>query len=176
MAKLPVSQKEVRRIYADLADDVSEREHRLGAELPIDTTADIPARLRDAITNWQTGRKSLRTVPACNAYARYCDEPVPDPAKEVMTGLDAIINVLDDIIDTRNLTQHTKVALTLNAAFSSVLMVESCPAEAREEINDILLDYLTAVFQIPLVERELFTDITNATTTRDRRSLAFRRR
>lgn len=166
MATLPVSQQEVRRIYSDLADEVSRREDRLGEELPVDTTADIPSKLRDAVTNWQTGRKSLRTVPACNAFARQCTEPVPEAIKELLTGLDAIINVLDDIIDTRNLSTQAKVALTLNAAFSSVLMVENCPAEARVDINDILLDYFTAVFQIPLVERELFDDIRNASSPR----------
>ena len=172
MAPLPVPQSEVRGIYMDLADDVANRERRLGEELPVGRTFDIPARLLDAVDNWETGRKSLRTVPACNVYARHCDDVVPQPVIRTMTGLDAVINMLDDIIDTKGLTTETKVALTLNVAFSTVLMVEGCPPAAKQEVNDNLLEYFTAVFQIPLVERKLFTRMKGATTKEDRLAAA----
>lgn len=168
MTRLPVSRREVRRIYADLAEDVSVRERRLGEDLPVDTTADIPARLRETIDKWKRGQKSLRTVPVCNVYARHCDGTVADSMKRTLTGLDATINMLDDIIDTQGLTKRSKVALTLNVAFSSVLMVEGCPPDARAEINDVLLEYFTAVFQIPLVERELLERMTRASSPGER--------
>lgn len=172
MVTLPVPHTEVERIYTDLADEIAVLEERLSDDLPVETTAGLPDHLHDAVNNWEVGRKSLRTVPACNVYARHCNTPVPDAVKRTLTGLDATINVFDDIIDTRNLTTQSKIALTVNAAFSSVLMVESAPPEANAEINEILLDYFTTVFQIPLVEGDLFERMTDATSPEERRAAA----
>ncbi|MFB6210137.1 MAG: hypothetical protein ABEI76_01220 [Halobacteriales archaeon] len=172
MVTLPVPHTEVERIYTDLADEIAVLEERLSDDLPVETTAGLPDHLHDAVNNWEVGRKSLRTVPACNVYARHYNTPVPDAVKRTLTGLDATINVFDDIIDTRNLTTQSKIALTVNAAFSSVLMVESAPPEANAEINEILLDYFTTVFQIPLVEGDLFERMTDATSPEERRAAA----
>ncbi|SFR61113.1 hypothetical protein [Halogeometricum limi] len=165
MTTLAISREEVRSLHADLADDVAGREARLGAELPVDSTADVAARLREVVGKWERGRKSVRTVPACNAYARVCDEPVPESVKRTLTALDATINVLDDIIDTRDLRTQEKIALTVNAAFSGVAMVGSCPPAYRADVEDALLEYYTSVFQIPLVERELFEHMEAADAT-----------
>ncbi|MFC4359143.1 hypothetical protein ACFO0N_14445 [Halobium salinum] len=156
MTNVPVQPHEIRRIHDALADEVSARERRLGEDLPLDATAGLGDLLHDVVDNWESGRKSLRTVPVCNVFARELDRPVSEETKRLATGLDAIINVYDDIIDTRELTTEAKIAYTVNAAFSGVAMVESCPPGAREAVNEVLLDYFTAVFQIPLVERTLF--------------------
>lgn len=172
MSSLSIPRHEIRRIYVELADDVAGRERRLGDELPIDTTADVPGHLREAVRNWKSGRKSLRTVPVCNVYARECLEEVPEDIVGAMVGLDGVINMLDDIIDTRNLPTEEKVGLTLNVAFSIALLVEGTPPEARDEVTDILLEYLTAVFQIPLVERRLFDRLSAAETASERQAAA----
>lgn len=172
MVELPIPRREIRRIYDDLADEVSTREQRIGETLPVDETAHLPTQLRNAAEKWESGRKSLRTVPACNAYARLCDRRVSAEAKRTLTGLDATINVFDDIIDTQTLTTQTKVALTANAAFSAAMMVESRPEGARAEINDVLLDYFAAVFQIPLVERRVLQEMMEAPSPEDQRDAA----
>lgn len=172
MSDIPVPRRKIRRIHSELARDVSVREQDLGRSLPIDATANVAERLRDTIDNWESGRKSIRTLPACNVYARHCERPVPESIMRTLTGLDATVNVLDDIIDTRDLTKQSKVTFTANAAFSAVLMLESCSPRSRDEINDILLEYFTALFQIPLVERKLFDQLREARSSSERRKAA----
>lgn len=172
MTELAVSRREIRRIQSGLADDIAARERTLAQELPVDAPANVPARLRALVDNWESGRKSLRTVPVCNVYAAHCGREVPASVKRSLTGLDATINVLDDIIDTRELEKETKIALTINAAFSGVMLVENCPADAREDVSELLFDYYTSVFQIPLVERELLERMRSASFPAERRDAA----
>jgi hypothetical protein len=91
---------------------------------------------------------------------------------ELLTGLDATVNTLDDAIDTKELSVETRISLTVNAAFSAVLMIENCPRGSRTEIRDVLTEYFTALFQIPLVERQLFQSMQDATTKRERQTAA----
>ncbi|WP_336134380.1 hypothetical protein [Natronomonas amylolytica] len=154
-----VNSDEIGQIYATLAEDVAGREERLQEELPIETTAEIHTHLRSVVNDWETGRKSLRTVPVCSAYAHELDRPLGDSLKRLLTGLDASINVLDDIIDTQDLSPRARIGLTVNAGFSAVLLAEHSPPDARNEIRDRLRDYFTALFQIPLVEQRLFASM-----------------
>lgn len=172
MTELAVSRREIRRIQSDLADDIAARERTLADDLPVETPADVPDRIRGLVDSWESGRKSLRTVPVCNVYAAHCGRDVPASVKRSLTGLDATINVLDDIIDTKQLEKETKIALTINAAFSGVLLVENCPADAREAVSELLFDYYTGVFQIPLVERELLERMREASFPAERRDAA----
>ncbi|WP_436907471.1 hypothetical protein [Halosimplex marinum] len=167
-----INSEEIGQIYADLAKDVSVREERLREELPIETTAEIHTHLHSTVDDWETGRKSLRTAPVCTAYAHELDRPIEESLKKLLAGLDANVNVLDDVIDTRDLSPQLRIGLTVNAAFSAVLLAEHCPSDARDEIRDLLRDYFTALFQIPLVEQRLFASMAAATDEAQRHEAA----
>lgn len=171
---LPVAPREIRRIYARLVEDIAAREQGLRGDLPVEAVAEIHTDLQEVVDNWEHRRKSLRTVPACNVYTRECKQSVGTPIRRTLTSLDAIVNVLDDIIDTRELSEELRIGLTVNAAFSAVLMAESCPDSLRAEAGDLLREYFTALFQVPLVERELFETMTEATNPQKRRDIAER--
>lgn len=162
----------IHHVYAALANDIQTREQELRDDLPVETTANIHAHLRGVVADWDANRKSLRTVPVCHAYARQLDTPLEDSIKRLLTGLDASVNALDDIIDTKDLAMRDRIALTVNVAFSSVLIAENCPTDTREAIRDLLREYFTALFQIPLVEQDLFTTMKDATTAEQRQRAA----
>ncbi|MFB6139954.1 MAG: hypothetical protein ABEJ26_05920 [Halosimplex sp.] len=174
MVEYPVRPESVRRRYRELADDVRDRERRIRGDLPVETTAGIHAHLRGVVTDWETGRKSLRTVPVCNAVARQVGRSPGDDLTAVLTALDASVNVLDDVIDTRELSPRTRVALTANAAFSAAFLAENCPPDSRAAVGSRLREYFTALFQIPLVERELFAEMTDASEADSRTRAAER--
>lgn len=174
MSGFPVRPATVHRIYRNLAEDVREREQRVRADLPVETTAAVHEHLRGVVTDWETGRKSLRTVPACNAVARQTGRDPGRDALRLLAGLDASVNVLDDVIDTRDLDPETRVALTANAAFSATLLAEHCPSDDREAVVDRLREYFTALFQIPLVESRLLAEMAGATDDAGRTDAAER--
>jgi hypothetical protein len=163
---------EIEQLYADLVEDVSTREKQLREELPIESTAEIHTHLRGVVNDWKSGRKSVRTVSVCEVYTQELDKPLEESLKQLLTGLDASINVLDDIIDTQELTPQIRIGLTVNAAFSAVLLAENCPPETRDEVGNQLREYFTALFQIPLVEQRLFALMKNAETEDQRQEAA----
>lgn len=162
MVDLLVSEEEIQHIYRDLITDISTREKELRDTIPVGTTADLPAHLRSTRNDWVSGRKSLRTVPVSNAYARELGQPVENSVLRALSGLDVIVNVLDDVIDSQSLTADTRIRLTVNAAFASVFLAENLPTERQKEGGDLLRDYFTALFQIPLVEQQLFDEMGDA--------------
>ncbi|QSG07130.1 hypothetical protein [Halapricum desulfuricans] len=162
MVGLPVKEQKIQGLYRDLINDISIREENLRDALPVEATAELPAHLRSTETDWESGRKSLRTVPAVNAYTCELEQTVEDAVLRMLTGLDANVNVLDDVIDSQTLTAETRIRLTVNAAFSSVLITENLPTGRQDEAGDLLRDYFTALFQIPLVEQRLFNEMEDA--------------
>ncbi|MWV40007.1 hypothetical protein [Natrialba sp. INN-245] len=172
MGRGPVSSNEITQIYVDLVEDIRIREGEIQEELPVDTTAEIHTHLTEIVEDWETGRKSLRTIPVCNAYARQLEGPIDDSLKRLLTGLDASVNVLDDIIDTRELSPETRIALTTNVAFSSVLLAENCPSDRRNELAEELRDYFTILFQIPLVEQQLCSSLAQSNDQSEQRRAA----
>ncbi len=170
--ELPVEPEEIHAIYLVIADEIFVHEESLRDSLPIDTTAGISTHLTELVDCWNDARKSIRTTPTANVYARELGDP-PDPSiLRVLVGLDAEVNVLDDIIDTKDLPTERRVALTANAAFASILIAESVPPAHRETIATVLREYFTALFQIPLVEARLFEKLRDAATLTARREAA----
>ena len=171
--ELPVEPEGIHAIYLEIADEIFAHEETLRNSLPIDTTAGISTHLTEIVDRWDDGCKSLRTTPTANVYARECGDP-PDPyILRVLVGLDAEVNVLDDIIDTKDLPTVRRVALTANAAFASLLIAESAPPAHREAIATVLREYFTSLFQIPLVESRLFEKMRDAATPTARRDAAW---
>lgn len=172
MAELSVGDDEIYRIYRDLIEDISIREEKHRDEIPIEGTAELPTHLDDIVNDWETGRKSLRTVPVANVYAEEFERSLEESVLRTLTGLDATVNVLDDIIDSQSPTPESRVRLTVNAAFSSVLVAENLPTENRDQANDLLRQYFTALFQIPLVERRLFDEMKAVASDPEREAAA----
>lgn len=172
MAEQSVGSDEIEQLYADLAEDVSTRERQLREELPIESTAEIHAYLFGVVKDWKNGRKSVRTVPVCEVYTQELGKPLEESLKQLFAGLDASINVLDDIIDTQELTPQVRIGLTVKVAFSAVLLAENCPPRTRDEVGNQLREYFTALFQIPLVEQRLFASMEDAETEDQRQQAA----
>lgn len=163
---------EIEQLYADLAEDVSTREKQLRKNFQLNR----PQRsIRTYVGSSTTGRADENpsgAVSVCEVYTQELGKPLEGSLKQLLTGLDASINVLDDIIDTQELTPQTRISLTVNAAFSAVLLAENCPPETRDEVGNQLRGYFTALFQIPLVEQRLFALMENAETKDQRQQVA----
>jgi hypothetical protein len=147
--------KSPEEIYGELVEDVREREQEL-QENDLETeAAGVAGLLERPVETWEDNEKSLRTAPVIVAYEE-SGHGVQQSAREMLTGLDASINVLDDIIDTQDLGKQEKVELTANAAFSGMLAFGSTPEQYQDEVRGVVTQYLTELFQIPMVEeREL---------------------
>ncbi|THE64614.1 hypothetical protein D8Y22_11905 [Salinadaptatus halalkaliphilus] len=161
---LAVEPDEIYAIYLEIADEIFADEESLRNSLPIDATAGVSRHLSGVVDRWSDARKSLRTIPTANVYARELDDLPDQSILRILVGLDAEVNALDDIIDTEDLSTERRVALTANAAFASMLIAESVPTAHREAIATVLREYFTALFQIPLVEARLFEQVRNAST------------
>lgn len=162
------SEEEIRAIYNRFVEDVERREEKLEHDIPeLDECIGVSDMLLRPPKTWEEGDKSLRTLPVLDAYREEI-EGVSKETKELLVGLDANINVLDDIIDTRTLEKHEKVELTANTAFSALLAYRNVPEEHAEEFSQMALQYLTELFQIPLVERETIETIES---TEDRKEV-----
>lgn len=160
--------KSPNEIYKNLVEDVRERE----AELQKDDgfgdkeVTGVSKLLERPPETWENDQKSLRTAPSVFVYEESGQE-VDESTRELLTGLDASINVLDDIIDTKDLGKRERVELTANAAFSGMLSFTNTPDEYRDEVQDMVTQYLTELFQIPMVEEEEIDNIREAETVDD---------
>lgn len=76
----------------------------------------------------------------------------------MLVGLDALINVLDDTIDTATLDVDEKIMLTSNAAFSSTELLRNIPSDALSDVAERFQSYFTMVSQIIAVEQRLLTE------------------
>lgn len=156
--------KNSNEIYEDLVQDVKEREQELQEEDLADKEVTGVSRLLERPPEtWENDQKSLRTAPSVLVYEETGHE-VDESTRELLTGLDASINVLDDIIDTQELGKRERVELTANAAFSGMLSFTNTPDQYRDEVQDMVTQYLTELFQIPMVEEEEIGNIRNAET------------
>ena len=151
-------------IYNELVEDVREREQELQEnDLSDREVTGVSRLLERPPETWENDKKSLRTAPSVFVYEESGHE-VDEQTRELLTGLDASINVLDDIIDTQDLGKREKVQLTANAAFSGMLSFTNTPYEYRNEVQDVVTQYLTELFQIPMVEEEEIDNIRHAET------------
>jgi len=145
-------------------DTVEEHERVLEHDILDGDAFGVHTSLERPLQSWETGRKSFRTCPVLQVYEAVRDDPISDAVKRTLTGLNATINVLDDIIDTRNLEKPDKIKLTANVAFAGMLAFTNIPASQRDRVVDTIIQYLTELFQIPLVEARSLTAIQEATS------------
>lgn len=146
-------EQDLRQQYEALCTEIGDREQAIAEDVPGDAVFGLEETLKRTVNQWETGTKSFRAVPVAEAYEAYLGEELSDGIKRALVGLDANINVLDDIIDTTEPGTEEKVAMTANAAFSSVLAFGNIPDDHREAVVDAAYQYLTELFQIPQVEQ-----------------------
>lgn len=167
---LPASR--IRELYETVANDIDSHEKTLIPELPISQPYGLGEELQTLIERWEAGEKSLRTVPVLNAYALAFPEPIYETTGRALVSLDAFINVLDDIIDTSNLSVEQKIGFTSNAAFSSTELLRTLPPETLTDAAACLQPYFTMLFQIPAVEKRLLNSLRTESDPTKQRAIA----
>lgn len=145
--------------YLDIQMQIRGREKELEKRLNIDTVG-IDDSLNELEERWRSGRKSLRSFPTIKLLEYHGD--TDEDLEEILTSFDAIINCLDDIIDTENLSKENKIVYTSNIAFSTSRIADFNLQD--EETHDYLIDYWTDIFQIPSVEEKLNNEIRESET------------
>jgi len=154
-------------IYDELVKDVERREKDLQEnDQAIDEVTGVSRLLKRPPETWENDQKSLRTAPSVFVYEE-AGHQVDKSTRELLTGLDASINVLDDIIDSKDLGKRERVELTANAAFSGMMSFSNTPDEYRDEVQDMVTQYLTELFQIPMIEEEEIGKIRQAEDVND---------
>lgn len=153
---------DITQIYASLVSDVESRENDLADDIPIDSPQGIDRFLSTVEDSWVNGSRTLRSLPTLNVYGRYLKSPISDGVKKILVGLDAEVNAIDDLIDTRSLRREQKICFTTITAFSNIFIMEGLPNERTDEIINIKYDYFTELAQIPLIEQQLLARLRNA--------------
>ncbi len=161
-----MNKREIIETYRDfLPENVSRMESNI-ERVPEDVeTAGVSSILENPVKKWEEKRKSLRTLPAVNVYNEVLDHKLSKSTVSSLACLDAWIGAMDDEIDTKNISKDEKIAHVCNTAFSGSIGLVNLPEEHMEEIKKTLLTYLTELFQIPKVEKEVLI------TLRDTESL-----
>jgi|GEM_PF-2146786 hypothetical protein len=169
---ITITPETIYRRYEALAQRVATEEEDLLPGLPIEDTQRLDDVLRGCITDWENERKSLRTTAVVNALGHAVDGTVPTVCLDVLVSLDAVINVLDDIIDDSAPSKADKIGYTANAAFATTLLYGSLPDSVRERATEQLFEYLTQLFQTPRVESELLAGMQRKTSREDQVAVA----
>lgn len=142
--------------YRAVATDVETYRDQVAAELPPPLDVDDDQnRLRFPLQCWEEGWKKSRVVPALLAYDSDLDRAELETVLRILTGLDVLIMVSDELIDTSGDDWNRRTTLVINAAVSSLLAFGSIPDDAAAELGDVITRYMSEASYIPLVEREV---------------------
>ncbi|WP_408957381.1 hypothetical protein [Natrinema sp. 74] len=166
--ELPIEPGTVRERYRDFAAEIERRETSLQSDVPIEEPYGVSEPLYRLSERWDQSEKSLRTTSVLNVYHHSSDPADLQALEPVLLGLDATINVLDDIIDTRQLEPDEKLDLTITTAFSNAYALGNIPPRHLSDVLQRYYEYLVKLFQIPRVEERLLEQFTHAETRRER--------
>ncbi len=145
---------EVKEDWDSIRERIQQREEEFEDNITQGETAGIADSLSRTVENWESGRKSLRTLPVLNTVEEYTGSKADKETRRTMVGLDAYINNLDDIIDTQNPEKQEKVELGAAVAFAGPLTFLNTPEPSEVNLEEIAVRYLTDVFQIPHEENK----------------------
>lgn len=165
-----VTAEHVGDIYRSFADEVEAVEAEI--ESPIDELSAVGDALRKSAENIAAEHRTARTTAAINAYHRIVDRPIPEPIISSLTGLDVVINAADDVIDVRPLTDDRRFECCSNLLFGHVLLIDELGFS--DELAGVLVEYYTALAQVPIVERRLQQRLERATERTTELALARR--
>lgn len=153
----PVSalEKRVSETYRDLAGEVASHESNIDTVVPdAFDIGSVHEGLELPLTLWENDQKPTRTVPALLAYERLLDRNELDTVARILVGLDVLVMMLDEFIDTAHTDKRRQTRLGVNLAFSSLLSFSSIPASDRDVVVDAFRAYLAEASRIPLIEQQ----------------------
>lgn len=165
---LAITPEDIRYLIKTLAGDLQKRESEIDGTLPIDSPMPVYSSVAAAAEELGSDERTLRSVPALNAFIREIDEPLPDGLVRVLAGLDAEVHALDDIIDTRKPSQREKMVYATNVVFSKLFMLEHLPTQHHGALVELKYQYLTELAQTPAVERQMLEQMARAKTRQQR--------
>jgi len=142
--------EEVRAVYRSLVRDVEARDGGVGPASPV-TVAPIADHLSLPLDLWNDDRKPTRTVPTLAAYDHYVELDDGEDLRRILVGLDVLVTMLDEFIDSAQADSDDRLRLAVNVAFASLLSFGSIPDDA-DGTTELLLDYLVEAARIPSVE------------------------
>lgn len=156
---------EVNEVYRSLAETVETHESELTAPFGSDDDAgSVSESLILPIELWEQGKKPTRTVPALVAYDQYVDRNRGDTLAEICVGLDVLVTMLDQFIDTKELSWERQMNIATNLAFASLMSFTSVPPAKRTELVDTIMRFLVETAQIPWTERAVQKELTTVTS------------
>lgn len=162
--------EDARSLISGLGSDLTEKESELKPILPIDDTYGLRNDLESVADDWLGGRKSVRAIPVVNVVGGELNREIPTATKRFLLCLDAQVNALDDIIDTRNLTKQDRISFTSVIAQSIGFLLQDIPDSMSPEA---LQDYYVKLFQIPIVEGQKLSEFEQAMDQETRIEAAF---
>lgn len=159
---------EVIDVYISLLQDIDARDAGLGRNVPEGVASEpVADHLQLPLRLWHSGRKPTRTVPALVAYDEHLDVNDARDLMRVMVGLDVLVTMLDEFIDSSDADSSQRLQLSINVAFASLLSFTSIPDDAPDEVDEAVRQYLVEAARIPMVERSVQREL-ESTTDPDR--------
>lgn len=143
---------EVEAIYRSVVDGTRRVEVRLDSDLPVGV--DIPSVAADLtlpLDAWRDEWKRARSIPALVAVDALVDRPRGDSVARTLVGLDVLVSMLDEFIDTASSDAHRRGVLATNTAFGSFLSFSNVP----ESCHGLVWEFLVECAQIPAIERSI---------------------
>ncbi|MBX0325547.1 hypothetical protein EGH21_21205 [Halomicroarcula sp. F13] len=150
---------DVTSVYESLLQDIRARDDGLGSTAPDGISVPAVAEnLRLPLELWVYGKKPTRTVPALVAYDDRV-EVVETQHLKLLVGLDVLVTMLDEFIDTANASTQDRLQVAVNVAFASLLSFVNVPNVNAEAITETITEYLVETARIPSVERAVHREL-----------------
>ena len=146
---------DVRRLYRTVREDVRDTEGA-GPTPPVDIdTATPTASLGLPLELWESGAKPSRAAAGLLVTDPHLSQSERRLVEPILVGLDVLIAMLDESIDTRAGSDHGRLDLAVNIAFGSLLSFSTIPDRLTEPVVDQLQRYFVTVAKIPVVEHRV---------------------
>lgn len=152
----------VSEVYLEVARDAQQYEDTLEHDLPpyIDVGS-VTDSLCLPLEFWETGRKPSRVTPSIAVYSRYLDQDESRTVLRILVGLDVMVAMLDEVVDSERSDKRYRSDLATNIAFSSLLAFSSVPHETADVVTDAITQYLVEASRIPTVERAVQRELSS---------------
>lgn len=163
-----VSREMLASVFTEFAEDIEVLETRLAEEVPGGSPQGIYRSLERVRDGLQSGERTMRAHSSINVCARVSDTPIGADLMRALVALDAKVNAVDDVIDTRRLDRRQKTHLMTVVGFSDLLLIENLPVQHVSEVAKIQRRYSVELAQIPIVEHRLLERLRSATSREER--------
>lgn len=145
----------------EIISDAREREEYLiENELPGDSIG-LPDIISGITDDWDSDRKSVRTVPVANSYEALENEPAPDEMLDILVGLDIYINSQDDAIDEESQSKYDRAVKSARSSHAIPMLIPEDGEVSARKIAGTLQRYFHDLYQIPQIEGEVIENLEN---------------